>query len=72
MYCRDLVSNTIEVVKLTSLPSVVSMPEMLYSADMTRSLTFNARPVLLAAAIDLAILWPGVRFVSRLEHAVSR
>ena len=38
MYCRDLVSNTIEVVKLTSLPSVVSMPEMLYSADMTRIL----------------------------------
>jgi polar amino acid transport system permease protein len=72
MYCRDLVSNTIEVVKLTSLPSVVSVPEMLYSADMTRSLTFNAWPVLLAAAIYLAILWPGVRFVSRLEHAVSR
>jgi polar amino acid transport system permease protein len=68
----DLVSNTIEVVKLTSLASVVSMPEMLYSADMTRSLTFNAWPVLLAAAIYLAILWPGVRFVSRLEHAVSR
>jgi polar amino acid transport system permease protein len=68
----DLVSNTVEVVKLTSLASVVSMPEMLYSADMARSLTFNASPIVLAAAIYLAILWPAVRFVSRLEHAVSR
>jgi polar amino acid transport system permease protein len=68
----DLVSNTIEVVKLTSLASVVSMPEMLYSADMARSLTFNASPIVLAAAIYLAILWPAVRLVSRLEHAVAR
>jgi polar amino acid transport system permease protein len=68
----DLVSNTIEVVKLTSLASVVSMPEMLYSADMARSLTFNASPIVLAAAIYLALLWPAVRLVSRLEHTVSR
>lgn len=68
----DLVSNTIEVVKLTSLASVVSMPEMLYSADMARSLTFNASPIVLAAAIYLAILWPAVRLVSRLEHTVAR
>jgi polar amino acid transport system permease protein len=68
----DLVSNTIEVVKLTSLASVVSMPEMLYSADMARSLTFNASPIVLAAAIYLALLWPAVRLVSRLEHSVAR
>jgi polar amino acid transport system permease protein len=68
----DLVSNTVEVVKLTSLASVVSMPEMLYSADMARSLTFNASPIVLAAAIYLAILWPAVRLVSRLEHTVAR
>jgi polar amino acid transport system permease protein len=68
----DLVSNTIEVVKLTSLASVVSMPEMLYAADMARSLTFNASPIVLAAAIYLAILWPAVRLVSRLEHTVAR
>jgi polar amino acid transport system permease protein len=67
----DLVSNTIEVVKLTSLASVVSMPEMLYSADMARSLTFNASPIVLAAAIYLILLWPAVRLVSRLEHTVS-
>jgi polar amino acid transport system permease protein len=68
----DLVSNTVEVVKLTSLASVVSMPEMLYAADMARSLTFNASPIVLAAAIYLVLLWPAVRLVSRLEHAVAR
>jgi len=29
----DLVSNTVEVVKLTSIASVVALPELLYSAD---------------------------------------
>lgn len=57
----DLVSNTIEVVKLTSIASVVALPELLYSADMARSITYNASPVVLAAAIYLAILWPVVR-----------
>jgi polar amino acid transport system permease protein len=68
----DLVSNTVEVVKLTSLASVVSLQEMLYSADMARSLTFNASPIVLAAVIYFLFLWPAVRLVSRLEHAASR
>lgn len=68
----DLVSNTVEVVKLTSLASVVSLQEMLYSADMARSLTFNASPIVLAALIYFALLWPAVRLVSRLEHAAAR
>lgn len=68
----DLVSNTVEVVKLTSLASVVSLQEMLYSADMARSLTFNASPIVLAALIYFAMLWPAVRLVSRLEHAAAR
>lgn len=67
----DLVSNTVEVVKLTSLASVVSLQEMLYSADMARSLTFNASPIVLAALIYFALLWPAVRLVSRLEHAAA-
>ena len=67
----DLVSNTVEVVKLTSLASVVALPEMLYSADMARSLTYNASPIVLAAAIYLALLWPIVRLVSRMEHRVG-
>lgn len=67
----DLVSNTIEVIKLTSIASVVSYPELLYSADMARSLTFNSSPVVLAAAMYLAILWPLVRLVSRLERRIT-
>ena len=67
----DLVSNTVEVVKLTSLASVVALPELLYSADMARSVTFNSSPIVLAAAIYLAMLWPLVRLISRLERRIA-
>ena len=67
----DLISNTLEVVKLTSIASVVALPEMLYSADMARSLTYNASPIVLAAGIYLVLLWPVVRLVSRMEHRVA-
>src|SRR4051795_8774180 len=67
----DLVSNTVEVVKLTSIASVVALPELLYSADMARSLTFNASPIVLAAAIYLVMLWPVVRLISRLERRMA-
>jgi polar amino acid transport system permease protein len=67
----DLVSNTVEVVKLTSLASVVALPELLYSADMARSITFNASPIVLAAAIYLVMLWPVVRLISRMERRIA-
>jgi polar amino acid transport system permease protein len=67
----DLVSNTVEVVKLTSLASVVALPEMLYSADMARSLTYNSSPIVLAAFVYLLLLWPLVRLTSRLEHSLA-
>src|SRR5580704_820882 len=67
----DLVSNTVEVVKLTSLASVVALPEMLYAAEMARSVTYNPSPIVLAAAIYLVLLWPVVRFMSRLEHRLA-
>jgi polar amino acid transport system permease protein len=67
----DLVSNTVEVVKLTSIASVVALPELLYSADMARSVTFNSSPIVLAAAIYLMLLWPVVRLVSRLERRIA-
>jgi polar amino acid transport system permease protein len=68
----DLVSNTVEVVKLTSLASVVALPELLYSADMARALTYNSSPMVLAAAVYLVLLWPAVRLISRLEHQVAQ
>ncbi|HEY1362577.1 MAG TPA: amino acid ABC transporter permease [Xanthobacteraceae bacterium] len=67
----DLVSNTVEVVKLTSLASVVALPELLYSADMARSVTFNSSPIVLAAALYLVMLWPLVRLTSRLERRIA-
>lgn len=67
----DLISNTVEVVKLTALASVVSLPELLYQADMARSVTFNASPIVAAAAIYLVILWPMVRLVSRMERRLG-
>ncbi len=67
----DLASNTLEVVKLTALASVVSFQELLYSAEMARSVTYNASPIMLAALIYLVLLWPLVRLVSRLEHRLG-
>ncbi|MEM7496593.1 MAG: amino acid ABC transporter permease [Pseudomonadota bacterium] len=67
----DLVSNTVEVVKLTSLASVVSLSEMLHEAQLARSVTYNTSPIVLAAAIYLAILWPVVRLISRFENRVA-
>ena len=60
----DLVSNSVEVVKLTSLASVVSLGEMLHQADLARSVTYNASPIVLVAGLYLLILWPLVRLVS--------
>lgn len=67
----DLLSNVVEVVKLTSLASVVSLGEMLHAAGLVRSLTYNASPLVLAAGIYLALLWPLVRVISRFERRIS-
>ena len=67
----DLLSNTVEAVKLTSIASVVALPELLYSADMARSLTYNASPLVMAGALYLALLWPLVRLISRFEHRLA-
>lgn len=67
----DLLSNTIEVVKLTSLASTVSFAELLYSANMARSVTYNASPLVLAALIYLVLLWPLVRLVSRFQRRLA-
>ena len=64
----DLVSNTLEVIKLTTLASVVGFTELLNNARNAQALTYNATPVVAAALIYLVMLWPLVRLVSRLEH----
>jgi polar amino acid transport system permease protein len=67
----ELLSNTIEVVKLTSLASVVSLAELLYNANMARSITYNASPLVAAALIYLVLLWPLVRLVSRFQRRLA-
>ncbi len=64
----DLISNTLEVAKLTSIASVVALPELLYAARQGQALTYNATPIIAAGIIYVACLWPLVRLLSRFEH----
>lgn len=64
----DLISNTLEVIKLTSIASVVALPELLHTAREAQSVTYNATPIIAAGIIYLACLWPLVRLLSRFEH----
>jgi polar amino acid transport system permease protein len=64
----DLISNTLEVIKLTSIASVVALPELLHAAREAQALTYNATPIIAAGIIYLACLWPLVRLLSRFEH----
>lgn len=63
----DLVSNMIEVVKLTTIASVVALPEMLYAARTAQSMLYNPTPIVFAAGVYLALLWPMVILLGRLE-----
>jgi len=64
----DLVSNTLEVVKLTSIASVVALPELLYQARQAQSVTYNPTPIVAAAIVYFLLLWPVVRLLSQLEN----
>ncbi len=64
----DLLSNTLEVVKLTSLASVVAIPELLFQSRQAQALTYNPTPLVAASVIYFVVLWPLVRLLSRLEH----
>lgn len=64
----DLLSNTLEVVKLTSLASVVAVPELLFQARQAQSLSYNPTPIMVAAVVYFLLLWPLVRLLSRLEN----
>ncbi len=63
----DLVGNAIEVVKMTTIASVVGLPELLRAARDTQSLVYNPSPIVLAAGLYLLLLWPMTRWVARLE-----
>lgn len=63
-----LLSNGIELFKATSLASVVAVAELLRSARIAQGLMFDPSPLLIAAMVYFAILWPCVRVLSRLER----
>jgi polar amino acid transport system permease protein len=65
-----LTSNTLELVKATSLASVVAMPELLRSARIVQGLAYNPTPLIAAALVYFLLLWPLVRLVSRLERGM--
>lgn len=61
-------SNCVAIAKDTSLASVVAMPDLLKQATDGQALFANPSPLIAAAIIYLAILWPLVRLVNRLEQ----
>lgn len=63
----DLIGNSVEIVKATSIASVLGMSELLYNAQSAQSVLFNPTPLTLAALMYLALLWPVVRLISTLE-----
>ncbi len=67
-----LTNNCINVLKDTALASVVAMPDLLKQATQAQSLAANPTPLIGAAAIYVALLWPLVTMVARLEKQFSR
>jgi polar amino acid transport system permease protein len=64
----DLLGNCIEIVKLTAIASVVGLPELLRAARDAQSLIYNPSPIVLAALLYLALLWPLTRVLAKLER----
>jgi polar amino acid transport system permease protein len=63
-----LTNNCINVIKDTALASVVAMPDLLKQATQAQALSANPTPLIGAALIYIALLWPLVALVSRLER----
>lgn len=62
-----LASNSLELVKMTSLASLVALPELLRSARVAQEQTYNPTPLTAAAVIFFVLLWPFSRWVSQME-----
>ncbi|MDX1481885.1 MAG: amino acid ABC transporter permease [Woeseiaceae bacterium] len=66
-----LTNNSINVIKDTALASVVAMPDLLKQATQAQALEANPTPLIVAALIYLAFLWPLVILVGRLERRMG-
>lgn len=67
-----LTNNCINVIKDTALASVVAMPDLLKQATQAQALAANPSPLIGAAIIYVAFLWPLVAAVSRLERSYNK
>jgi len=67
-----LTSEAVSLVKLTSVGFVIGLPELLGEARLAQDLTNNSTPLVVAAAIYLAILLPLSRFSALLEFRMQR
>lgn len=67
-----LTSNCVSIYKDTALASVVAMPDLLKQATDAQALMANPTPLVGAALIYLAFLWPLVRLVGHLEERSKR
>ncbi len=65
-------SNCVSIIKDTSLASVVAMTDLLKQATDAQALFANPSPLIGAAIIYVAILWPLVRLTGWLEHRFQR
>lgn len=63
-----LASNSLELVKMTSIAALVGLPELLRSARVALEQTYNPTPLMAAAVIYFVLLWPFARLVARLER----
>ncbi len=67
-----MTSNCVSMFKDTSLASAVALPELLKEATDAQSLYANPTPLIGAALVYVAFLWPMVRLVGILEERLSR
>jgi polar amino acid transport system permease protein len=66
-----MTGNCVSMFKDTSLASTVALPELLNEANNAQALYANPSPLIMAAAIYIAFLWPMVRLVSFLEQRLK-
>jgi polar amino acid transport system permease protein len=67
-----LTSNAINVMKDTSLASVVAMPDLLKQATQAQALAANPTPLISAALIYIVLLLPFVSLVGVAEIKLAR
>ncbi len=67
-----LATNSLELVKETSIAAMVALPELLRSARVGQEQTYNPTPLMAAALIYAVVLWPFARMVAGLERRELR